>query len=477
MTLSVFPTLPGLTYTVLKTPEFNTLDSRAPNAYETRIAQTINPTWMYTLIYDFLHDFAWSGFSTVSELRTMMGFFCQMGGKAGSFLFTDPDDCYVGPAITGGITPLLLALFENGIFQIPGGIDFSIAGTAITFSTAPTVGDNIYSAGLTNTCTGQILLAQVPTGTINGVNTVFTLSGTPVMVMVFRGGLFQTPGGVDYTLTGNTITFVTAPIAGTALYTIGLATGSAAAPTGAVPAGTVNGVNTVFALGTVPDVLLVYNNGIYQTPMIDYTQTGAIFDFAIAPSIGDALYIAGARGTGIISFYATPAGLVNGSNTLFSLGSFSNIPLAQLVLVTDGSGNFYSPIQRTLNGVFYEDVTDLNGGIAVYTNGVLASAGTGAGQYTVLGPGLALPGASYMGVYLKWGPGTPPMPPITAQFYFYFRVRFDTDSQDFEKFMNSGTNAASSIAGRGGGIWTIGGSESMNGSGMLKLTTARPTPL
>ena len=74
--------------------------------------------------------------------------------------------------------------------------------------------------------------------------------------------------------------------------------------------------------------------------------------------------------------------------------SFPNAPLAQLQLVNDGAGNYYSPIQRTFDGGLYEDVTDLNGGIAVYANGSLCSSGTGAGQYTLTGPGLALNGFS-----------------------------------------------------------------------------------
>jgi quinol-cytochrome oxidoreductase complex cytochrome b subunit len=100
MSLAVFPTLPGLTYTVVKSANFDTLVMRAPNAYEVRVQQTINPTWDFTLIYDFLHDFFWGSYTAVSELRTLMGFFSQMGGQAQSFPFTDPDDYNVGPALS-----------------------------------------------------------------------------------------------------------------------------------------------------------------------------------------------------------------------------------------------------------------------------------------------------------------------------------------------------------------------------------------
>lgn len=257
MTLPVFPTLPGLTLTVVKTPSYSTEVESAPNGYEVRLSEMTNPLWSYQLVFDFLHDFFWGTFTTVSELRTLMGFFMQNYGQAGSFLFSDPDDRSVGPAL---------------------------------------------------------------------------------------------------------------------------------------------------------------------------------------------------------------------------VGSSPNTPLAQLPLVDGQDGHYYSAVQRTLDGVAYEDITDLDGSIAVYADGVLAAVGSGAGEYQVLGPGLALPGVSYMGLYLKWGAGTPPTGPVTAQFNFYFRVRFDKDNQDFEKFLNEGTTGAY-LAGQGGGYWTIGGSNTQNGASVLKLRTARPVPV
>jgi hypothetical protein len=319
VTLPVFPSLPGLTFTSVKSPQFSTLNEAAPNGYEVRLPQYSNPIWSWQLIYDFLHDFFWGDFTTVSELRTLMGFFNDNLGSASSFLYTDPDDNYVGPALV---------------------------------SAAP------------------------------------------------------------------------------------------------------------------------------------------------------------------------------------------NTPLAQLALVNDGAGTYYSPVQRTLDGVSYEDITDLNGAVAVYLNGSLATAGSAVNQYTVEGPGYAIPGYSWMGLVLKWGPGaaawqaahayalnaeildpaghiqkvttagtsgttaptwndagstTPdgigtlvwtdqgyyagPAAPVTAQFHFYFRVRFAGDSQDFEKFLGIGSGTGQPPSGQGGGYWTVGGSESQNGTGTLILRTARPEPL
>jgi hypothetical protein len=57
---------------------------------------------------------------------------------------------------------------------------------------------------------------EVPNGAIDGVNKTYTLTKYPVggSLMYFVNGVYQTPGGVDYTLSGNTITRVTALIIG-----------------------------------------------------------------------------------------------------------------------------------------------------------------------------------------------------------------------------------------------------------------------
>lgn len=134
---------------------------------------------------------------------------------------------------------------------------------------------------------------------------------------------------------------------------------------------------------------------------------------------------------------------------------------ARLQLVTDGASNFYSPIQQNIGGQFFEDVTDLGvGGITVYANSeLMLQPDHDTGDYTVEGPGLAIPGYSFAGPYLKWN--APPAEPITAQFNFLFRVRFESDKFVFEQFLR--------------GLFTAGGSESTNSSS-LKLVTERRKP-
>lgn len=124
---------------------------------------------------------------------------------------------------------------------------------------------------------------------------------------------------------------------------------------------------------------------------------------------------------------------------------------AELQLVTDGT-LFYSPLQRNMGGMFYEDITDLvPDTLIVWNDGDELDVDV---DYVVKGPGLAVPGASFGGMYLEFT--SEPAQPVTAQFDFYFRVTFATDEQEFEKFLKD--------------LWTIGG----HGGSQLELRTARP---
>jgi hypothetical protein len=116
-----------------------------------------------------------------------------------------------------------------------------------------------------------------PIGPIDGANKIFTLpitSTQDISLMLFLDGVFQVQG-VDYTFSGVTITYATAPRSGghqIALVLYGLGT-----PNSEVPDGTIDGANTQFTLEEVPQIssnLLLFLDGIYQTQGIDYTLSG-----------------------------------------------------------------------------------------------------------------------------------------------------------------------------------------------------------
>lgn len=129
---------------------------------------------------------------------------------------------------------------------------------------------------------------------------------------------------------------------------------------------------------------------------------------------------------------------------------------SQTLSLLNIGGTYYTPVQRAMGSsgdIFYEDITDFNGTPQFYANGVLQ---TTPANYTLLGPGVALAGYSFAGYVIQWV-GTP-TGPITANFSFYFRVRFDMDKMAFDKFVNQ--------------LWTLGGSEASQ-SAALKLISAR----
>ena len=93
----MFPTLPGMAWSVGKWPEFSTLVKQAVNGAETRIAMWSSPRWHFKLKYELLRDDA------TNELKTLAGFFLARQGQYDDFLFKDPDDNTVtGQALGSG---------------------------------------------------------------------------------------------------------------------------------------------------------------------------------------------------------------------------------------------------------------------------------------------------------------------------------------------------------------------------------------
>lgn len=118
-----------------------------------------------------------------------------------------------------------LKVYQNGVRLSGGGVDFTQgSGTAFTMVTAPTTGDILLidykvSAGTYSTGSTSFVYDETPSGTINSSNVTFTIASTPVSgsLILYRDGQRLIAGGADYTLSGTTITFVTAPTTGSTL--------------------------------------------------------------------------------------------------------------------------------------------------------------------------------------------------------------------------------------------------------------------
>lgn len=156
--------------------------------------------------------------------------------------------------------------------------------------------------------------------------------------------------------------------------------------------------------------------------------------------------------------FSTSGGTVLDNNLIWSdLGAATNGGTnwpnlkAQLQIFSAGTPTvYYSPIQRYLGGQSWEDITDLNGSLTIYDNGILTT------NYNLVSGGFSISGQAWSGLYLVWT--SVPTGPITATFNYYFRVVFEEPSIEFEKFVNL--------------LWAMGGEEGVQGKGYLKLRTS-----
>jgi uncharacterized protein (TIGR02217 family) len=156
------PTLPGLAWSRRKKPGFNTRIASHASGREVRVALMSYPLYEFEATYSGLTSSA-SGFAGLgaSSLQSLMGFFLQLQGQFGTFLYADPDDNSVtgqGIGVGDGTTlafTLVRALggfaepvgwvtavshvYLNGTPQSGGSYSLTAPNT-LTFTTAPGAG-------------------------------------------------------------------------------------------------------------------------------------------------------------------------------------------------------------------------------------------------------------------------------------------------------------------------------------------------
>lgn len=270
--------------------------------------------------------------------------------------------------------------------------------------------------------------------------------------------------------------------------------------------------------------------GIVTTTWKRLTFYNAGFGILDAANHWQQVSVAGQSGSTIPTFNNSGGTTTDGGVTWQDLGAgySGGIPnsLAVLQVVSDGAGHYFSPIQRNMGGLFPEDITDLNpldgSGLAIYANAAAQTIGV---DFTLAGPGLAIPGYAFTGLYIAW---TAPLPWI-ANWDMYTiggtptgpsildsngNVQLCTTSGETgatEPVWNtsmSGTTTDNTVTWTNQGpnpppagpvtaafnfffrvtfdgdaqdfeqtmqeLWTIGGGRSRNGQGYLKLITSRP---
>jgi len=143
--------------------------------------------------------------------------------------------------------------------------------------------------------------AEIPGGTLNGVNSSFSLANAPspsTSLQLFRNGLLLNQTG-DYSLSGNAITFLSGAIPQTgdallASYRLTVSISGVGFVDAETPAGTMNGTNTSFTLSQVPSPVTsttLYRNGLRLSAGLDYTisSNSITFSSGYQPQPGDTL--------------------------------------------------------------------------------------------------------------------------------------------------------------------------------------------
>src|ERR1700722_2278594 len=90
------PSLPGLSWSRHKKPSFSTRVAPHVSGREVRVALMSYPLYEFEEVYNGLTSSAnlFTGLGA-SSLQSLMGFFLQLQGQFGTFLYTDPDDAAV----------------------------------------------------------------------------------------------------------------------------------------------------------------------------------------------------------------------------------------------------------------------------------------------------------------------------------------------------------------------------------------------
>lgn len=111
-----------------------------------------------------------------------------------------------------------IVIYDHGVLLADDVSSFDFEGTG-----GPTLAVN--NGQLTQTFSGGggagYAYAEVPSGSIDGSNVTFILAHTPsaptVMIIELNGAVQYQNASGDYTISGSTITFLSAPIAGSTL--------------------------------------------------------------------------------------------------------------------------------------------------------------------------------------------------------------------------------------------------------------------
>lgn len=163
MSLATFPELPGVAWSVIRAPTFETIVKTLPSLRDVSTALYTSPRKRFELPYEVLRDSVSQG-----ELQTLVGFFDQMRGRYERFLLRDPRDYQLADAVIGttdgAITTFIVArntgpsFYEAVGYVVPtspapvfklngsvvsGALYDLVAPNLVVFHTPPTTGQTL----------------------------------------------------------------------------------------------------------------------------------------------------------------------------------------------------------------------------------------------------------------------------------------------------------------------------------------------
>lgn len=167
MTLPVYPgpdLLPGLKYSSKWSPAFlNMPTATTASGADIDLALAQYPLHDFELSYEFLRDSL-----SPSEFRTLMGFFLQLGGTVGRFLFDNPDDNQVtaNPIGTGDGSNKIFTLTRFfGANGYGASEPVGVANTSATFNVynnGSLVSPSAYTVDTSLPCANTVTFTTAP---------------------------------------------------------------------------------------------------------------------------------------------------------------------------------------------------------------------------------------------------------------------------------------------------------------------------
>jgi hypothetical protein len=214
------------------------------------------------------------------------------GGGSISGTFTTYIDKFTG---NGSQTQFILSttpdsenqtmVFLNGVYQNKD--TYSVSGANVVFTDTATANDTIEVTTFVKVINVNSSMYRTRIYQGDGSTTTFTISSgyTANTILLFNNGVAQFPVD-DYTVSGTTLTYVLPPGSDETIQIRELPLNTLVPATQALMRRyTANGVQTQFTVtsGQTANSMFVYENGICQVPINDYTVNGTILTFTTAP--------------------------------------------------------------------------------------------------------------------------------------------------------------------------------------------------